>query len=39
VLTLGVVVLNVTDVRRATRFWREALGYEAERRSHCQGCY
>jgi catechol 2,3-dioxygenase-like lactoylglutathione lyase family enzyme len=27
VLTVGVVVLGVTDVPRATEFWREALGY------------
>jgi catechol 2,3-dioxygenase-like lactoylglutathione lyase family enzyme len=28
VLELGVIVLGVTDVRRATEFWRGALGYE-----------
>lgn len=28
VLTVGVVVLGVADVRRAAEFWREALGYE-----------
>jgi catechol 2,3-dioxygenase-like lactoylglutathione lyase family enzyme len=28
VLELGVIVLGVTDVRRATEFWRSALGYE-----------
>jgi catechol 2,3-dioxygenase-like lactoylglutathione lyase family enzyme len=27
-LTVGVVVLGVTDVRRAARFWQAALGYE-----------
>jgi catechol 2,3-dioxygenase-like lactoylglutathione lyase family enzyme len=27
VLTVGVVVLGVTDVPRATEFWREALSY------------
>ena len=27
-LTIGVVVLGVTDVRRAAGFWRAALGYE-----------
>lgn len=27
-LTVGVVVLGVTDVRRAAEFWCEALGYE-----------
>jgi catechol 2,3-dioxygenase-like lactoylglutathione lyase family enzyme len=27
VLTLGVVVLGVTDAERAARFWSEALGY------------
>ncbi|HEY6798038.1 MAG TPA: VOC family protein [Kineosporiaceae bacterium] len=26
-LTLGVIVLGVTDVDRATAFWQEALGY------------
>src|ERR1700676_5154078 len=28
VLTIGVVVLGVADVRRAAEFWRAALGYE-----------
>ena len=28
VLTIGVVVLGVTDVRRAAEFWGKALGYE-----------
>jgi catechol 2,3-dioxygenase-like lactoylglutathione lyase family enzyme len=28
VLTIGVVVLGVTDVARAREFWRQALGYE-----------
>jgi catechol 2,3-dioxygenase-like lactoylglutathione lyase family enzyme len=28
VLTIGVVALGVTDVRRAAEFWRQALGYE-----------
>jgi catechol 2,3-dioxygenase-like lactoylglutathione lyase family enzyme len=28
VLTIGVVALGVTDVRRAAEFWRRALGYE-----------
>jgi catechol 2,3-dioxygenase-like lactoylglutathione lyase family enzyme len=28
VLEIGVVVLGVTDVRRAVEFWRQALGYE-----------
>ena len=28
VLTIGVVVLGVTDVQRAVAFWREALGYD-----------
>jgi catechol 2,3-dioxygenase-like lactoylglutathione lyase family enzyme len=28
-LTVGVVVLGVTDVPRATQFWRHALGYKA----------
>jgi catechol 2,3-dioxygenase-like lactoylglutathione lyase family enzyme len=28
VLTIGVVALGVTDVRRATAFWCAALGYE-----------
>jgi catechol 2,3-dioxygenase-like lactoylglutathione lyase family enzyme len=28
VLTIGVVALGVTDVPRATQFWREALGYD-----------
>ena len=27
-LAIGVVVLGVTDVRRAAQFWRGALGYE-----------
>jgi catechol 2,3-dioxygenase-like lactoylglutathione lyase family enzyme len=27
-LTMGVIVLGVTDVLRATRFWQRALGYE-----------
>ena len=27
-LSFGVVVLGVTDVRRAGEFWRAALGYE-----------
>jgi catechol 2,3-dioxygenase-like lactoylglutathione lyase family enzyme len=27
-LTIGVVVLGVTDVRRTAEFWRAALGYE-----------
>jgi catechol 2,3-dioxygenase-like lactoylglutathione lyase family enzyme len=28
VLTIGVVALGVTDVRRAAEFWSQALGYE-----------
>ena len=28
VLTVGVVVLGVTDVQRAAEFWRQALAYE-----------
>jgi catechol 2,3-dioxygenase-like lactoylglutathione lyase family enzyme len=28
VLTLGVVVLGITDVQRAAAFWAQALGYE-----------
>jgi catechol 2,3-dioxygenase-like lactoylglutathione lyase family enzyme len=28
VLTIGVVVLGVTNVQRAATFWRQALGYE-----------
>jgi catechol 2,3-dioxygenase-like lactoylglutathione lyase family enzyme len=28
VLTIGVVALGVTDVRRAAEFWSRALGYE-----------
>jgi len=28
VLTIGVVVLGITDVPRAREFWRQALGYE-----------
>jgi catechol 2,3-dioxygenase-like lactoylglutathione lyase family enzyme len=28
VLQLGVIVLGVSDVRRAAEFWRDALGYE-----------
>jgi catechol 2,3-dioxygenase-like lactoylglutathione lyase family enzyme len=28
VLTIGVVALGVTDVPRATQFWRDTLGYE-----------
>ncbi len=27
-LTLGVIVIGVTDVERAARFWSDALGYE-----------
>ena len=27
-LTIGVVVLGITDVPRAREFWRQALGYE-----------
>ena len=30
-LTLGVVVLGVTDVQRAAAFWTSALGYEVRR--------
>jgi catechol 2,3-dioxygenase-like lactoylglutathione lyase family enzyme len=29
-LTLGSTVLNVSDIRRATEFWRGALGYIAQ---------
>ena len=28
VLTIGVVALGVSDVKRAVAFWREALGYD-----------
>jgi catechol 2,3-dioxygenase-like lactoylglutathione lyase family enzyme len=28
VLTIGIVALGVTDVPRASAFWREALGYD-----------
>jgi len=31
VLTVGVVVLGVTDVQRAARFWQAALGYGLRR--------
>jgi catechol 2,3-dioxygenase-like lactoylglutathione lyase family enzyme len=31
VLTIGVLVLGVTDVERATRFWQQALGYDLHR--------
>ena len=31
VLTIGVVVLGVTDAPRAAEFWRRALGYELRR--------
>jgi catechol 2,3-dioxygenase-like lactoylglutathione lyase family enzyme len=30
-LSIGVVALGVTDVRRATEFWCQALGYEVRR--------
>jgi catechol 2,3-dioxygenase-like lactoylglutathione lyase family enzyme len=30
-LTIGIVALGVTDVERATEFWRQALGYAVRR--------